>query len=62
VRATPAGHALRNEVIHEREGCAFRSAPRRTADGANVQHGTDTFVIRDGLIRAQRWYYRVESD
>jgi SnoaL-like protein len=33
-----------------------------TARGARVEHGTDTFVIRDGLIRAQTWYYRVESD
>jgi hypothetical protein len=32
------------------------------ARGARVEHGTDTFVIRDGLIRAQTWYYRVESD
>jgi hypothetical protein len=30
-----------------------------TAQGARVEHGTDTFVIRDGLIRAQTWYYRV---
>ena len=33
-----------------------------TARGARVEHGTDTFVIRDGLIRAQTWYYRVEND
>jgi hypothetical protein len=32
-----------------------------TARGARVEHGTDTFVVRDGLIRAQTWYYRVES-
>jgi ketosteroid isomerase-like protein len=30
------------------------------ATGASVEHGTDTFVIRDGLIRAQTWYYRVD--
>ena len=34
---------------------------RATARGARVEHGTDTFVVRDGLIRAQTWYYRVES-
>ena len=33
---------------------------KATARGARVEHGTDTFVIRDGLIRAQTWYYRVE--
>ena len=33
-----------------------------TARGARVEHGTDTFVIREGLIRAQTWYYRVEND
>jgi hypothetical protein len=32
-----------------------------SAAGAAVEHGTDTFVIRDGLIRAQTWYYRVEK-
>jgi hypothetical protein len=32
-----------------------------TADGASVEHGTDTYVIRDGLIRAQTWYYRVDA-
>jgi hypothetical protein len=35
------------------------TAPAR---GARVEHGTDTFVISDGPIRAQTWYYRVESD
>lgn len=33
-----------------------------TARGASVEHGTDTFVIRDGLIRAQTWYYRVTDE
>jgi hypothetical protein len=32
-----------------------------SAAGAAVDHGTDTFVIRDGLIRAQTWYYRVKK-
>jgi hypothetical protein len=34
---------------------------KASADGASVEHGTDTFVIRDGLIRAQTWYYRVDG-
>jgi hypothetical protein len=34
---------------------------KATATGAAVEHGTDTFVIRDGRIRVQTWYYRVES-
>ena len=33
---------------------------RARASGASVEHGTDTYVIRDGLIRAQTWYYRVD--
>jgi hypothetical protein len=35
---------------------------RAEAEGARVCHGTDTFVIRDGLIRAQTFYYRVTDD
>jgi SnoaL-like domain len=34
---------------------------KASASGASVEHGTDTFLIRDGLIRAQTWYYRVET-
>ena len=33
-----------------------------TARGASVEHGADTYVIRDGLMRAQTWYYRVTDD
>jgi hypothetical protein len=34
---------------------------RAVADGSVVRYGADTFVIRDGLIRAQTIYYRVHE-
>jgi ketosteroid isomerase-like protein len=35
---------------------------RAQADGASVEYGADTFLIRDGLIRAQTLYYRVLAE
>lgn len=35
---------------------------RAHADGASVHYGADTFVVRDGLIRAQTLYYRVRGE
>lgn len=35
---------------------------RAEADGSLVRYGADSFVITDGLIRAQTLYYRVAGD
>src|SRR3712207_5649890 len=54
------GATFRSVTTHVSEDVGYLEW---TADsnGSGVRHGADTFVIRDGLIRAQTLYYRVEA-